>query len=66
MIFSFMQDCFSSISISAGRHQQHRQDYGMEKHNGRDCEARFPHFLSFIFCYLKSKYLKVEIYTVFL
>lgn len=24
--FSFMHDCFSSISISAGRHQQHRQD----------------------------------------
>lgn len=23
---SFMHDCFSSINISAGRHQQHRQD----------------------------------------
>ncbi|TNN62542.1 hypothetical protein EYF80_027245 [Liparis tanakae] len=24
--FSFMHDCFSSINISAGRHQQHRLD----------------------------------------
>lgn len=29
--FSFMHDCFSSISISAGRHQQHRQDWREER-----------------------------------
>lgn len=29
--FSFMHDCFSSISISAGRHQQHRQDWRQER-----------------------------------
>lgn len=70
VIFSFMQDCFSSISISAGRHQQQRQDYRMKKRNERDCEARFPLFLSVFFfcCYLKSKSknLKIGIYTVFL
>lgn len=26
--FILVQSCFSSISISAGRHQQHRQDWG--------------------------------------
>lgn len=29
--FSFMHDCLSSISISAGRHQQHRQDCREER-----------------------------------
>lgn len=37
--FSFMHNCFSSISISAGRHQQHRQDQRRKKGGERDCEA---------------------------
>lgn len=67
VIFSFMQDCFSSISISAGRHQQHRQDYGMKKRNERDCEARFPLFLSvFFFVTLKVSWnIWKSVYTPF-
>ena len=38
--FSFMHDCFSSINISAGRHQQHRQDQRREKRGSRNNEVQ--------------------------
>ena len=39
--FSFMHDCFSSISISAGRHQQHRQDQRREEELGNNVQTAF-------------------------
>lgn len=35
--FSFIHDCLSSISISAGRHQQHRQDWRRTERVDRIC-----------------------------
>lgn len=36
---SFIHDCFSSINISGGRHQQHRHDWKRTRH-GRELRKR--------------------------